>query len=130
MTMTLRQAQQLPGVTSARKLDNNTFELTYSNGNRAIRLHDTNIILFYPDGSFKLNTGGWQTNVTKQRINQYAPCEIKQRKNLWYVSHQGKIHDFFCGMILKAGEVVTEPAGITENNTLNMMLQFFAHSKN
>src|SRR4030095_13736112 len=108
MTMTLKQAKQLSGVTSARKLDNNTFELQYANGNRAIRLHDTNIVLFYPDGRIKLNTGGWQTPVTKDRMNRFSPFLITQRKGAWYITVNGIEQDFFCGMILKHGEVITE----------------------
>jgi hypothetical protein len=39
----------------------------------AIRLHGTDILTFWPDGSFRVNNGGWSTMTTHQRINDYIP---------------------------------------------------------
>ena len=57
------------GVKSAKKIGNNTFEVIYKDGCKAIRLHRTDIITYRPDGSYILNTDGWQTVTTKRRIN-------------------------------------------------------------
>jgi hypothetical protein len=38
-----------------------------------IRLHDTYVVRLFDDGSFELNTGGWYTVTTKERINANIP---------------------------------------------------------
>jgi hypothetical protein len=39
----------------------------------SILLHQTAVIRFYPDGRIVLNTGGWQTVTTKDRLNRCLP---------------------------------------------------------
>ncbi len=56
----------------SRKLENNTY-LERRGENIAIRLHRTDIVTHYPDGSFSLNDGGWNTPTTAERIQAYAP---------------------------------------------------------
>jgi len=74
------------GVKSAKKVGNNTFEVTYKDGCRAIRLHRTDVVTFRPDGSFFINTGGWLTRTTKDRINKYCKTiRVWQEKGEWYV---------------------------------------------
>jgi hypothetical protein len=115
--MTLRQAQALPGVTSARKVDNNTFELIYSNGNRAIRLHDTNIIIYYPDGTQALSTGGYRTNVTKARMNAFSNGLIKSKNGDWMITIRGKEYEFFSGMRFNdSGDLINSPEKIEQEN--------------
>lgn len=55
-----------------RKIGNNTFAIRYPDF-IALRLHATDILKFYPDGSFRVSTGGWNTNVTRNRVNEYMP---------------------------------------------------------
>lgn len=82
--------RNLKGVESARKLDNNTYEVTYKDGCRAIRLHRTDIVTFRPDGKFAINSGGWQTRTTKHRINKYCrTIQVWSSKKKWYVSRAG-----------------------------------------
>lgn len=38
-----------------------------------IKLHQTVVVKFYKDGRVQLNSGGWQTVTTRERINCYAP---------------------------------------------------------
>lgn len=42
----------------------------------AVALHSTNVVIFHRDGSFVLNTGGWKTNVTIDRIKTYCPIRL------------------------------------------------------
>jgi hypothetical protein len=82
--------RNLKGVESARKLENNTYEVTYKDGCRAIRLHRTDIVTFRPDGKFAINSGGWQTRTTKHRINKYCrTIQVWASKKKWYVSRAG-----------------------------------------
>ena len=74
----------LEGVISSKKIGNNTFEIEYSNGDIAIRLHYTNIITVKPNGNIILNSGGWKTNTTKDRINKYLNTYLKGKN--WNIS--------------------------------------------
>jgi len=70
---------------SARVIRNNTVEYERENGDRVIRLHFTDIITFHKDGSITLNSGGWRTVTTKERMNSFSPIRIIQKKHIWYV---------------------------------------------
>ena len=66
-------------------IGNNTLEVTYADNHKAIRLHDTDIIS-YIDDDIILDSGGWQTVTTKNRINQYLPDYQVYQKNFdWFV---------------------------------------------
>src|ERR1700757_3502505 len=71
-----------------RKLANNTYLERREDGRIAVRLHDTNIITYLPNGDVELSAGGrWRTVTTKARMNEYTPYgfSISQRKGQWYV---------------------------------------------
>jgi len=63
-----------PAVKS-RLLERNTVEWFDAEGVRYIRLHDTDILQFLPDGSILIDTGGWNTPTTRDRINTYLPAD-------------------------------------------------------
>lgn len=50
----------------------------------ALRLHDTDVLRIHPDG-WEINSGGWRTVTTKQRLNDFGPVGISQRDFTWYV---------------------------------------------
>lgn len=62
---------------NSRKLANNTYAIRFVSlpfdGAIAIRFHHTDILTFRPDGSVMINTGGWETVTTKERLNRYLP---------------------------------------------------------
>lgn len=67
-----------------RTIANNT--LCYDRGDHiAIRLHCTDVVKVYPDGTYVLNSGGWQTVTTKQRINTFSPANVYQKDWTWYL---------------------------------------------
>lgn len=68
----------------SRKLANNTYAAR-DGDDIVIRLHSTNIVTYKPDGRVVLDTGGWKTKTTRDRINQYSPVKIHQCKSIWYV---------------------------------------------
>lgn len=60
------------GKRLTKRVANNTLEVNYEDGKRAIRLHNTDVITF--DGNkITLNSGGWHTRTTMERINRYLP---------------------------------------------------------
>ena len=54
-------------------------------GSVGIDLHGTTVVCIHPDNSATLNSGGWHTSTTKDRINQYSPVRVYQRKGEWYL---------------------------------------------
>lgn len=56
-----------------RKLENNTYLERRYTGAIAVRLHRTDVLTFYPDGRIEIDTGGWHTVTTRDRINRCLP---------------------------------------------------------
>ena len=80
-------AAQLTGRNSQRrKVGNNTY-LERRGEDIALRLHNTDIITFHPNGDTTLDTGGWTTVTTKARMNEFMPAGwyISQSKGQWYI---------------------------------------------
>lgn len=75
------------GKSKVKKIANNTYRVDYGN-KEAIRLHDTNIITYDHDKfNIILNSGGYQTRTTKDRLNKYLPygVSIEQKNFEWFV---------------------------------------------
>jgi hypothetical protein len=60
------------GAEPSRRLAHNTWVVRRGAG-IAIRLYATDILTYYPDGTFKANTGGYSTLTTMRRMNQFGP---------------------------------------------------------
>lgn len=92
------------GKNKSKRIGNNTLEIIYSDGSKAIRLHDTNVVTFKKD-KIILDSGGWRTNTTKARINQYSPFTVYQKDFDWFVvvnNDWSKLIPFKDGMKLSA----------------------------
>lgn len=83
-----------------RKIGNNTYAYIEYDGSVSIELHSTKVVVLYPNGLVKLQTGGWQTATTKDRINQYSPYRVQQKNHEWYVHKGEKVFPFFNGMVI------------------------------
>jgi len=82
---TTYQACEKLAHTRKRKLANNTY-LEVHDGSYGIRLHDTEVVTFYADRTV-LNSGGWRTVTTKDRMNQaLVDHTIFSDKGVWYVA--------------------------------------------
>jgi len=55
----------------------------------AIKLHDTDVVTFAPSGAIILNTGGWKTVTTKDRINSFSPYKVYSDRGTWF-AHIGE----------------------------------------
>jgi hypothetical protein len=75
--------------TRKRKISNNTYLVIREDGGLGIRLHDTEVIIHYPD-RIVLNTGGWQTVTTKNRMNGFSPALVYSDAGVWMISWHGK----------------------------------------
>lgn len=69
-----------------RKVGNNTYAYILSDGSVAIELHGTKVVTIHADDSVTLNSGGYQTSTTKDRINQYSPMRVYQKNFTWFLS--------------------------------------------
>jgi hypothetical protein len=67
---------------------NNTVQY-YRDGQKIIRLHSTDIMVYSKDGkTVKLYTGGWLTVTTKDRLNRFSPGRgaIFSDRGTWYMT--------------------------------------------
>jgi hypothetical protein len=83
-----------------RKVGNNTYAEILYDDTVAIRLHSTDVVKIHPNGLYTLNSGGWQTVTTKDRINQYSPRRVYQRNFEWFVKINDKEYPFVDGMVV------------------------------
>lgn len=51
----------------------------------ALKLHATDVVTYHRDGRIVLNSGGWRTVTTKERMNRFSPLSISQSKGHWGV---------------------------------------------
>lgn len=89
MRETLREIMrgvEIKEGTKPKRVANNTVEYVRPDGSTVIRLHHTDIVQKHPDGTFTLNSGGWRTSTTKDRINSYSPARLFQAKGEWFLS--------------------------------------------
>lgn len=53
----------------------------------AVRFHDTDVVTLWRDGRVTLDTGGWTTMSTKDRISSFGPVRVDSERGTWYISH-------------------------------------------
>lgn len=53
----------------------------------AVRLHEIDVVMIRPDGTYRLNAGGYRTITTKNRMNMALPgsCCVSQANGIWFV---------------------------------------------
>jgi hypothetical protein len=82
-------------------IGNNTWLILNSDNSVAIRLHQTDILTYRPDGSIILDTGGWETVTTKARMNEYLDCpRVGSDRGVWVISSGGIEYFFERGMAI------------------------------
>lgn len=60
-----------------RKIANNTWLERDEDGTLAVRLHNTRVLIFHKRGDVTVQSGGWNTVTTKNRINRYLPSPYR-----------------------------------------------------
>jgi hypothetical protein len=84
-------------IKDIKRIAHNTFDYLH-NGIRKIRYTDTDIIIFNKNYII-LNTGGFYTNTTKNRINEFLNHGyIYQNKGIWYYRQHTEEIRFFNGI--------------------------------
>lgn len=99
---TYEEADKFIGEKGERKVCNNTilyrcanlyapqeqyYGLRASVGVIVLKLHNTSIVKWYSNGRIELNSGGWRTVITKQRMNAVISglAYISQEKYVWFI---------------------------------------------
>lgn len=108
----------------SRKLGNNAY-LKRRGDNIAVLYHETDVAIFYPNGDIELQSGGWHTSTTKERMSwalSGTPFSLVQDKGVWYIYKHGEDGNWWdkknrqCryqdGIILKADGTIE--GGLTE----------------
>ena len=91
----------------------NKNQRTYANNTRILRgegcisveYHETDIVTVHADGKMVLDSGGYSTVTTKERINWFLPVgyRIYQEKWEWYITYKQQSRMLFqSGMVLFA----------------------------
>lgn len=67
-----------------RKLANNTY-LIDNGKRRAVRLHSTDILTEAGPGKLRIDTGGWDTMTTRERLGRFSNLRVWRDKGITYV---------------------------------------------
>lgn len=89
MNTYIEAAEQLGGKAS-RKLENNTYLHRIDEHTIAVKLHDTDVVTYYDDGRIVLNSGGWRTVTTKDRMEKYSPVWLRSFDGDWHIARHGE----------------------------------------
>lgn len=71
----------------SRKVGNNTYMQQRDEDAIAVKLHDTDVVTALRDGSVVLDSGGWKTVTTKDRMNKWLPdpWRVWTERGTWYL---------------------------------------------
>jgi hypothetical protein len=108
-----------------RKLGNNTIVHRLDDETVAIMYHRTNILKINSESVVTINTGGWETTTTKDRLNQFLSCRgfgIFQKKGTWYIRGNDETVPYEDGMSITAdGTLIRAAANKIKANVLNLI---------
>lgn len=98
-----------------RPLQNNTRLIRRSEDEIAVRLHETDVITYHRNGNRTLNSGGWLTVTTKERINGYLGLnglKVASDRGQWFLYQfpgWEKVSEFYDGMVVTGEGKVLKP---------------------
>jgi hypothetical protein len=69
-------AETFLGKRDSKKLCNNTLLHRIDQDTLAVKLWSTNVITFYRNGNVMLNSGGWETVTTRDRMNSFSGLHV------------------------------------------------------
>lgn len=70
-----------------KKIANNTY-LIDNGKRRAVRLHSTDIATELPNNRLRIDTGGWDTLTTRERLHRFTTCRVYRDRGQTYVDGQ------------------------------------------
>jgi len=106
----------ISNITESKIINNNTVWYKLKDGTTKIRLHLTDIVTRQNSGDIILNSGGWKTITTKDRLNSFLQplgFYISQQNSVWYIKKDGKDTNY----IFNDGMIITNNGDI-KNTTI------------
>ena len=85
--LTFEDGLKVLGNRAQKKLENNTYLVKVDDDTLGVKVHNTIVVYIYKSGNYGLDTGGWRTSLTKDRINSYSPARLHSDNNIWYIGH-------------------------------------------
>ncbi len=128
---TYSEALAILGDRDERTIANNT-RLVRRGEDVALRLHSTDVVTYLSTGGYRLNTGGWHSVTTKDRINRAlaAGWRVYSDKGVWYVYRNGrKVEQFQDGLVVGAPVVLSDVEAFQQAQD-EVTTQFEALSRN
>jgi hypothetical protein len=61
-----------------------------------VMYQQTAVVTYYPDGRIQLNSDGWRTPTTKERINELSPARISAGGGQWFL-HAHSANEYYYG---------------------------------
>jgi len=120
----------IPDAVAVEKVDNNTYAYITKNGDRVLRLYHTDIVVMTLEGLIILNSGGYLTVTTKDRMNQILRpqgYDLFQKNRTWYISDSsGKTVQFYDGISLPMAR--KNPGGMTLSQAKALRSGDYIHS--
>jgi len=102
--------------TVGKKIAGNTWVVKMGD-NYGIKLYDTIIMIFEMNGSVTLNSGGYRTRTTKDRINEFSGMHVTQENGLWYVHARDQVVLFTDNMVIPPHGPIGDDASIKTTTT-------------
>lgn len=95
-------ADKALGKNKTKVIGNNTELVEDPSGSISVELHGHRVLTFRRNNDIVLDSAGWKTSTTKDRLNRYTPnsVSIHQRDGVWYVKVNGKEQEFRDGMVI------------------------------
>jgi hypothetical protein len=79
---------------TTRKVAHNTYlqrrtwdNLTDEISSVALLVHSTDVLTFTPEG-IEYHDGGWQSKLTRDRMNDFGPITVRQKNYEWWCSYR------------------------------------------
>ena len=93
------------GILKSYLVQQNTRIIEYSDGKKVLRLYQTDIITWTTDGHIILNSGGYDTETTRARLNEFLPQDIRiiRKRGKTYIDQtkdNGEVLEFTDGIQL------------------------------
>jgi hypothetical protein len=87
----MQEIQDILGNRDEKKIRYATWAVR-DHGGVGIKHHSTVVIKYAPSGTITLDTQGWHTPTTKERLNNWLPRNwgVYQENHVWYLWHRGE----------------------------------------
>lgn len=96
MKLTYATCEEILAKRESKKLANNTY-LYRRDDVFCVKLHNTDVITIHGDNTQTLDSGGYFSKTTKDRLNTFSNASIFQKRGLWFIEQDGAEVAFFDG---------------------------------